>query len=286
MTPLDYDYLRKLVRARSGLALGNEKKYLVESRLLPVARRAGVEDISALVRKLRAADADQLAIEVVDAMATKETFFFRDKVPFEQLRTFILPELLRTRAARKRIRIWCAACSTGQESYSVAMTVKEMGDRLSGWKVEIIATDLSNEVLDRARAGVYSQFEVQRGLPIHMLIKYFTQVGEMWEVSPVIREMVRHQRINLLDDFSKLGVFDLVFCRNVLIYLDQETKAEILARIARVTDPSGCLILGSAETVVGLADAWKPHGEHRGLFTLARPNLPSPRLSVLGGARS
>ncbi len=285
MTPLDYDYLRKLVRARSGLALGSEKKYLVESRLLPVMRRAGVDDISALVRKLRAGDAEQLIVDIVDAMATKETFFFRDKVPFEQLRTVILPELLRTRAARKRIRIWCAACSTGQESYSVAMAVKEMADRLSGWKVEIIATDLSNEVLDRARAGIYSQFEVQRGLPIHMLIKYFTQVGEMWAVSPVIREMVRHQRINLLDDFSKLGIFDLVFCRNVLIYLDQETKAEILARIARVTDPTGCLILGSAETVVGLADAWKPHDEHRGLFTLAKPSVPLPRLSVLGGAR-
>jgi chemotaxis protein methyltransferase CheR len=140
-------------------------------------------------------------------------------------------------------------------------------------------------VLDRARAGVYSQFEVQRGLPIQMLIKYFTQVGEMWEVSPVIRDMVRYQRLNLLDDFSRLGVFDLVFCRNVLIYLDQETKADIMTRIARVTDPSGHLILGSAETVVGLANAWKPHDEHRGLFTLAKPSMPSPRLSVLGGVR-
>lgn len=281
MTPLDYDYLRKLVRTHSGLSLGSEKKYLIESRLLPVARRANLDGISALVSKLRIGNADTLVTEVVDAMATKETFFFRDKVPFEQLRNIVVPELIRSRAARKRIRIWCAACSTGQESYSVAMAVKEMADALSGWKVDVVATDLSNEALDRARAGVYSQFEVQRGLPIGMLIKYFTQVGEMWEISPVIRDMVRHQRINLLEDFGRLGMFDLVFCRNVLIYLDQETKAEILTRLARSIDNGGHLVLGAAETVVGLTDAWRPHPEHRGLFTPARP-VAAPRLSVLG----
>jgi chemotaxis protein methyltransferase CheR len=290
MTPLDYEYLRKLLKERSGLALTGDKKYLVESRLLPVARKAAVDGLAGLVARIRAGNAEALVVEVVEAMATNETFFFRDKVPHEHFREVIMPGLLTARAAQRRLRIWCAACSTGQESYSIAMALKEMGDRVAGWRIEIAATDLSNDVLDRAKAGIYSQFEVQRGLPIQFLIKYFTQVGEMWQISPVIRNMVHYRRFNLLDDFSRLGTFDLIFFRNVLIYLDQETKVGVLERLARSTERHGFLVLGAAETVVGLTDAWRPAEQHRGLYLPSRPGTPATtglsRLSAIGGTRS
>ena len=170
------------------------------------------------------------------------------------------------RARERRIRIWCAAASTGQEPYSLAMCLKEIKEKLGGWRVEILGTDLSIEVLEKAKAGVYSQFEVQRGLPIQMLVKYFTQVGDTWQIAPDIRAMVQFRTLNLLNDFSPLGTFDLVFCRNVLIYFDQETKIGVLNRIGKVLDPEGYLVLGAAETVVGLTDAFKPVPEKRGLY--------------------
>ena len=169
-------------------------------------------------------------------MTTNETFFFRDKVPFDHFRDTIMPEMLKARAARKSIRIWCAAGSTGQEPYSLAMCLKEMGAALAGWRVEIIATDLSQEVLEKSKAGIYSQFEVQRGLPIQMLVKYFKQNGEFWQINPDIRAMVQHRQLNLLHDFSQLGTFDVIFCRNVLIYFDQDTKINIFNRLARTME--------------------------------------------------
>jgi chemotaxis protein methyltransferase CheR len=267
VTPLDYDFVRKLLRERSGLVLSADKQYLVESRLLPVARRAGLAGLTELVQELRkGATVERLVVEVVEAMTTNESFFFRDKVPFEQFRAAIIPELLATRAGMKRIRIWCAAASTGQEPYSLAMALKEMGNAVTGWRIEIIATDLSNDVLEKARAGIYSQFEVQRGLPIHYLVKYFSQIGDTWQIAPDIRAMVQFRPLNLLSDFAHLGMFDVVFCRNVLIYFDQETKCDVLDRIARVTDRNGYLTLGAAETVVGLTDSFKPVPDKRGLY--------------------
>ena len=224
MTPQDYEYLRKLLKARSGLVLSSEKHYLVESRLLPVARRNGLFNLTGLVAKLRGPAAEPLIVEVVEAMTTNESFFFRDKLPFEHFRDAIMPALLSARAASRRIRIWCAAAATGQEPYSLAIALKEMGKDLRGWRIEIVATDLSTEVLEKARSGIYSQFEVQRGLPALMLIKYFSQVGETWQIAPEIRGMVKFMPLNLLNDFSHLGRFDLVLCRNVLIYFDQPTK--------------------------------------------------------------
>jgi chemotaxis protein methyltransferase CheR len=286
VTPHDYDYLRRLLRERSGLVLAADKQYLVESRLLPVARRAGLAGLSDLVVRLRAANAEPLAVEVVEAMTTNESFFFRDKIPFEHFRDTIVPTLLSARAAQRRIRIWCAASSTGQEPYSLAMSLKEMGEATAGWRVEIIATDLSNEVLEKAKAGIYSQFEVQRGLPIALLIKYFSQNGDTWQIAPDIRAMVQFRPLNLLGDFAHLGVFDVVFCRNVLIYFDQETKTDVLDRLARVTDRDGYLVLGAAETVVGLTESFKPIQERRGLYT---PNGASrgrgqPQLRVVASA--
>jgi chemotaxis protein methyltransferase CheR len=265
MTPLDYDYLRRLLKERSGLVLSPDKQYLVESRLVPVARRAGLAGLGELVGRLRRAD-ERLTVEVVEAMTTNESFFFRDKIPFEHFRDTVMPALLAARAAQRRIRIWCAAASTGQEPYSLAMTLKEMKDRLPGWRIEILGTDLSVEVLEKAKAGIYSQFEVQRGLPIQLLVKYFSQVGDTWQLSPEIRAMVQYRPLNLLSDFSGLGPFDLVFCRNVLIYFDQGLKIDLLNRLARVLEPDGYLTLGAAETVVGLTDAFKLMPEKRGLY--------------------
>jgi chemotaxis protein methyltransferase CheR len=283
MSPEDFDYLRKMLKERSGLVLSGEKQYLAESRLLPVARKHGMTTLTELIGKLKSPLAVTLAAEVVDAMTTNETFFFRDKLPFELFRSVVMPALIQSRAREKRIRIWCTAAATGQEPYSLAMALKAMGAQLAGYKVSILATDICAAVLERAQAGIYSQFEVQRGLPIQLLLKYFTNVGEQWQIAPEIRGMVQFRPLNLLNDFSPLGTFDIVFCRNVLIYFDQPTKAEALARIARQMTDDGFLVLGAAETVVGLTDAFKPVTEKRGLYapTAAAPKAISPASNVL-----
>jgi chemotaxis protein methyltransferase CheR len=226
---------------------------------------------------------------VVEAMTTNETFFFRDKIPFDHFRDSILPEILKARAARKSIRIWCAAGSTGQEPYSLAMCLKEMSAALAGWRVEIIATDLSQEVLEKSKSGMYSQFEVQRGLPIQLLVKYFKQNGEFWQINADIRAMVQHRQLNLLHDFSQLGVFDVIFCRNVLIYFDQDTKINIFGRLAKTMEADGFLVLGAAETVVGLTDVFKPFPDKRGLYrpsgaraTTATAATAMPKIAAMG----
>jgi len=265
VTPLDYEYLRKLLKERSGLDLSADKQYLVESRLVPLARRSGLSGIPELVSKMKSGAA-ALTAEVVEAMTTNETFFFRDKVPFDHLKDAVLPALVQARAARRALRIWCAASSTGQEPYSIAMCLKEAGAMLSGWRTEIVATDLSLGVLEKAKAGVFSQFEVQRGLPIQMLVKHFTQKGELWQLNADIRSMVQYRQLNLLQDFSHLGTFDIIFCRNVLIYFDQTTKANIFDRMSRMIEPDGVLALGAAESVVGITNAFKPFPDRRGLY--------------------
>ncbi len=284
MNPLDYEYLRKVLKDRSGLDLSADKQYLVESRLLPLARRAGLPGIPELVQKIKTG-AEQLTTQVVEAMTTNETFFYRDKIPFDHLRDYVLPGLIRARANRRSLRIWSAACSTGQEPYSIAMCLRELGAALSGWRIEIVATDLSQEVLEKSKAGLYSQFEVQRGLPIQLLVKYFTQLGEMWQLSADIRGMVQHRQLNLLQDFSHLGKFDVIFCRNVLIYFDQETKASIFERLAKMLEPDGTLMLGAAESVVGITDAFRPNQERRGLYQINPVRSPRGGAALLPGLK-
>jgi len=269
VTPLDYEYLRKLLKERSGLDLSADKQYLVESRLLPLARRSNLNGIPELVQRMKGG-AGTLTSEVVEAMTTNETFFFRDKIPFDHLKDAVLPALAQARAARRSLRIWCAASSTGQEPYSIAMLLKEMTALFSGWRIEIVATDLSQAVLDKSKAGLFSQFEVQRGLPIHLLVKYFAQKGELWQLNADIRSMVQHRQLNLLQDLSHLGTFDVIFCRNVLIYFDQQTKAGIFGKIARMLEPDGVLALGAAESVVGITNLFKPYPDRRGLY---QPNV-------------
>jgi chemotaxis protein methyltransferase CheR len=289
VTPPDYEYLRKFLKDRSGLDLSADKQYLIESRLLPLSRKAGLAGIAELVQKMKGGSAS-ITDQVVEAMTTNETFFFRDKVPFDHFRGSIMPEILQARAARKSVRIWCAAGSTGQEPYSLAMCLKEMGAALAGWRVEIIATDLSQEVLEKSKAGIYSQFEVQRGLPIQMLVKYFKQTGEFWQLNPDIRAMVQHRQLNLLHDFGQLGTFDVIFCRNVLIYFDQDTKINIFGRLAKATESDGFLVLGAAETVVGLTDVFKPFPDRRGVYRpngarSAPGNMPAatPKIAAMAG---
>lgn len=287
MTPPDYEYLRKLLKDQSGLDLSADKQYLIESRLVPLSRKAGLAGIPELVQKMKTGS-PSLVAQVVEAMTTNETFFFRDKMPFDHFRQSIMPEVLKARASRKSIRIWCAAGSTGQEPYSLAMCLKEMEPQLAGFKVDIIATDLSQEVLEKSKAGLYSQFEVQRGLPIQMLVKYFKQNGEFWQINPELRAMVQHRKLNLLHDFSQLGTFDVIFCRNVLIYFDQDTNINIFSRLRKAMEADGFLVLGAAETVVGLTDVFKPYPDKRGLY---RPNdsrsanAPSgmPRVAAAAG---
>jgi chemotaxis protein methyltransferase CheR len=278
VTPFDFDYLRRLLKERSGLVLSPEKQYLAESRLLPVARRHGMTTLTELIARLRGPSV-ALTAEVVEAMTTNETFFFRDKIPFEHVRDTIIPALAVARAREKRIRIWCTAASTGQEPYSIAMTLKNLGAMLDGFRIDILATDLSVDVLARARTGIYSQFEVQRGLPIQFLVKFFAKVGDNWQIAQDIRDMVQFRPLNLLNDFSPLGAFDLVFCRNVLIYFDQPAKTAVLNRLARQMPDDSYLVLGAAETVVGLTDTFKPMTDKRGLYA---PNFSQREALRLG----
>ncbi len=284
MTPQEFDWLRAFLKQQSGLVLTNEKQYLIESRLLPVARKTGLGSLSALIGKMREPGQSALAATVVEAMTTNESFFFRDKTPFEHFTGVMLPQLLEARARDRRLRIWCAAASTGQEPYSLAICLKEAEAKLAGWRIEIVGTDLSTDVLEKAKAGIYTQFEVQRGLPINHLLKYFTQSGDTWQIAANLRSMVQYRKFNLLESFSQLGQFDIIFCRNVLIYFDNRTKIDILERMAKMMPADGFLVLGAAETVVGLTDVFRPMNDRRGLYQVSTGTAARvpPRPSTLG----
>jgi chemotaxis protein methyltransferase CheR len=270
MTNEDFDLLCRLLKDRSGLVLTRDKAYLLESRLLPVARKRNMKSLDDLIALLRGRPEGELVRDVIEAMTTNESFFFRDIKPFDQFRSFVIPQLLKTRAAKKSMRIWSAACSSGQEPYSIAMILaEERATRLQGWSIELVATDLSTEILEKAQAGLYSQFEVQRGLPIQLLVKYFKQQGDRWQIDAGIRGMVKFRCLNLLDDFTPMGHFDVIFCRNVLIYFDQATKTVVLDRIARMLPADGFLYLGGAETVIGITDKFQSLAEQRGIYAPA-----------------
>jgi chemotaxis protein methyltransferase CheR len=281
VTPQDYAYLSKLLNERSGLQLAGDKQYLIESRLLPVARQNKCGSIGELVAKLKAFAEEPLRQRVTEAMTINESFFFRDKTPFDRFQDTVLPHMQKIRATTKRIRVWCAAASTGQEPYSLALMIKQAAGEFSGWKIEIVATDISTEVLEKAKSGLYSQFEVQRGLPIQLLLKYFKQDGDQWRISDELRDMVQYRRHNLLDDFSSLGMFDVIFCRNVLIYFDSNTKQDVLSRVSRSLVKDGHLLLGAAETVVGFTNLFMPMPEKRGLYVHAAQKKAEPRLAAM-----
>jgi chemotaxis protein methyltransferase CheR len=280
MTGDEFDFLCKMLKERSGLVLTRDKAYLLESRLLPVARKVNLKSVDELVAAVRARPSGDLARDIVEAMTTNESFFFRDIKPFDQFKAVVLPALMKARAARRQIRIWSAACSSGQEPYTLAMLLADEQANLTGWSIDILATDLSAEILDKAQAGLYSQFEVQRGLPIQYLLKYFKQQGERWQIDAAVRNRVRFRTFNLLDEPANLGGFDVIFCRNVLIYFDQPTKATVLDRLSRVLAPDGYLYLGGAETVLGVSDKFQASVDNRGIYSPAAVARPQQRLAA------
>jgi chemotaxis protein methyltransferase CheR len=291
MTVTDFEFICQILRERSGLVLTNDKAYLLESRLLPVARKWKLATFDDLVRVIRSKMDEAVIRDVVEAMTTNESFFFRDTKPFDQFKALVLPALLKSRAASRTIRIWSAACSSGQEPYSLAMILSESAAQLNGWRIEIVGTDLSTEILNRAKEGMYSQFEVQRGLPITMLVKYFSQIGDRWQINAKIRGMVQYKEFNLLQDPMALGRFDVVFCRNVLIYFDQPTKTRVLNSVSKLMPEDGFLFLGGAETVLGITDKFQMVPGQRGVYGVAsasasgaRQPMPSFPIAAAAGA--
>jgi chemotaxis protein methyltransferase CheR len=266
MTPGEFDYVCRLVRDRSGVVLEAGKEYLVDSRLTPVARQCALASVSELVGRLRAGPDEGLIAKVVEAMVTTETSFFRDLVPFETLRTVVLPELIKRRQIERQLSVWFAACSTGQEPYSFALLVREHFPEVLGWRLGLMATDLSAEVLGRARAGRYNQIEVNRGLPAALMVKYFRQHGAAWELCEDVRRMVEFRELNLLRPWPILPRPDLVFLRNVMIYFDVEVKKSILGRVARLLRPDGYLLLGGAETTLNLDPSFRRVDNLKGGF--------------------
>jgi len=287
MTVTDFEFICQILRERSGLVLTNDKAYLLESRLLPVARKWKLATFDDLVRAIRTRMDEAVIKDVVEAMTTNESFFFRDTKPFDQFKALVLPAMLKGRASSKTIRIWSAACSSGQEAYSLAMILSEMAPQLTGWRIEIVGTDLSTEILGRAKEGMYSQFEVQRGLPITMLVKYFSQVGDRWQLNAKIRSMVQYREFNLLHDPMTLGRFDVVFCRNVLIYFDQQTKGRVLNSVAKLMPEDGFLFLGGAETVLGITDKFQMVAGQRGVYGVTGAQKPAmmPLAAAVGAQR-
>ena len=289
MTVTDFEFICQILRDRSGLVLTNDKAYLLESRLLPVARKWKLATFDDLVRVIRSKMDEAVIRDVVEAMTTNESFFFRDTKPFDQFKQLVLPALMKSRASTRTIRIWSAACSSGQEPYSLAMILSELAVQLNGWRIEIVGTDLSTEILGRAKEGMYSQFEVQRGLPITMLVKYFAQVGDRWQINAKLRGMVQFREFNLLQDPATLGRFDVVFCRNVLIYFDQPTKTRVLHNVSRIMPEDGFLFLGGAETVLGITDKFQMMPGQRGVYgvaaatSTARQPMPSFPIAAAAG---
>jgi len=266
MIGADFDHFCRLIRERSGLVLTADKDYLLRSRLDPVARSNGVTGVVELLALVRRTGSESLLRQCVEALATHESSFFRDATPFEVMAKTVLPELVAQRRATRSIRIWCAACSSGQEPYTVAMVLQEMGAALAGVRTEIVATDLSKPILEKAQAGVYSDFEVRRGLTPERLSRWFVGDGGSWRVSPVLRQMVTFRTHNLLQGAAAIGRFDVVLCRNVLIYFDLETRRKVLDDLARTMAPDGALFLGSAETILGVTQSFEALTGLRGIF--------------------
>ena len=252
LSSADFTYVQTLVRDRAAIVLEDRQDYLVQARLAPVAHDAGLDSVGALVTRLRASHPGGLHSRVVEAMTTNETSFFRDVHPFEALERHLLPELIARRGAQRRLSIWSAACSSGQEPYTVAMILADRFPQLHAWDVRILATDISTQMVERARAGRYAQLEMNRGLPAARLVRHFTRVGTQWEASAALRAAVEFRPLNLVEPWPPIRPMDVVLLRNVLIYFSVATKREILARLRRVLRPDGFLILGGAETTLGL----------------------------------
>ena len=264
-----FEVFASLLKSRSGLVIGPDKLYLLETRLSSILKQERLNDLAHLADRLRAPGSDALARQVVEEMTTNETFFFRDDKPFVHFRGQALPQLHAKRAATAPLRVWSAACSSGQEAYSVAMIITECRAGIGDRRIDIVGTDLARNVVMRAREGLFSQFEVQRGLPVQMLMRHFSKDPAGWRIKDALRAMVQFREWNLLGDLRPLGQFDVVFCRNVLIYFDMPTKTRALEAIAGQMAPDGVLYLGGAETVLGVTSRFAPLSGERGVYALA-----------------
>jgi chemotaxis protein methyltransferase CheR len=253
----DFEFVRKLIYERSAIVLEPSKAYLVDARLTPIVRREGLASLGDLVARLRAESFGELHRTVVEAMTTNETTFFRDVHPFDALKRHVVPSVLSRKAQERTLNVWCAACSSGQEPYSIAMLLRESFPQLASWTIQIIATDLSNDILERAKRGVYSQLEVNRGLPAVLLVRHFKRQGVEWQVSDDLRAMVTFRPLNLIESWPLLPRMDVIFLRNVLIYFDVDTKKAILAKVRRVLHTEGYLFLGGAETTTNLDETFE-----------------------------
>jgi chemotaxis protein methyltransferase CheR len=275
----DFLFFQKFLKDKSGLSIGEDKIYLLDSRLTPIMKECQYTSLSDVVKALRFSTDAKLAAKVINAMTTNETLFFRDDKPFRYFRDNLLPGVIKSKNDKRTLRIWSAACSTGQEPYSIAMILKEILPEADQWRIEILATYISPTVLDQARKGRFSQFEIQRGLPIQMVMKYFQQDGTSWFIKDTVRSMVKFESFNLLEGMERFGTFDIIFCRNVLIYFDEATKKAVLDNLGRRLDPEGYLFLGASETVLGLCPALKYFAACSGLYMLDK-NTNAAKLSA------
>ena len=267
MKPDDIDYMSRLLRQESGLIINADKAYLYESRLIPVMRKYQLATLDDLVARLRKQLDKSLLYDVTQAMTTNETYFFRDQKPFDQFRQFIMPKMLEQNKHFRTLRIWSAAAASGQEAYSIAMILKEFPVlKTNDWQISIIATDLSSDMVERGKKGIYSQFEVQRGLPITLLTKYFTKLDQDWQINSELRDMVRFEVFNLMNDPKSFGFFDVIFCRNVLIYFDSELREQIMGKLHQVMNRDGILLLGGTESILGITNQFESLIEDRSLF--------------------
>lgn len=266
----DVDFISQVVRTRSAIVLDRSKEYLIESRLVSLARERGDASVADLVAKLRQAPSGPIRDQVVEAMTTNETSFFRDAHPFRALSDEILPELLTQRGRERSLNIWCAACSSGQEPYTIAMLIQELIGADPSWRVRLLATDLDTKMLARTKEGIYNQFEVNRGLPAHLLVRYFARHGMNYQIDGRLRAMVETKFLNLAESFPPMPQCDVVFLRNVLIYFDIETKRQILGQVKKVLRPDGYLFLGGAETTMNVDDSWERQ-------TIGRATVYRPR---------
>lgn len=250
----NFNFVRDFLRLRSGIVLEEAKAYLVQARLGPVVRRFGLDSVDSLIEKLRRSPEEELHREVLEAMVTTETSFFRDVHPFETLKSVIIPRLIRARRETRELHFWSAACASGQEIHSLAMLLRENFPELQGWKLMLLASDVSQEMLDRTKRGLYSQLEINRGVPTRLLVRYFNREGLSWRLDESIRSMVDVRKLNLIEALPYLPKMDIIFLRNVLIYFDMETRRAIIDKISRHLKKDGYLFVGGAETMIGLND--------------------------------
>ncbi len=244
----DFDFFKSFLMTNIGMAINEEKIYLLESRLSPILKQWMFGDLKELANALRYTSDQKLMTQVLDAMTTNETLFFRDERPFQYFKNEILPKIVEKNRSKKTLRIWSAACSSGQEAFSIAICLRESLPDISSWKIDILGTDISQSILSQAKEGNFSQFEIQRGLPIQYIMKYFSQSAGRWKINDEIQNMVEFRNFNLLDNIVPFGVFDVIFCRNVLIYFDETTKLQVIKSITKNLAADGFLFLGGTES--------------------------------------